>query len=111
MNVYVISVISAVVVLLISALIANLIKFEGGSNPKDPKKRKVFFWIIAILAPVLTYVLGAFVIYPDPNMDLSAYEDHMNLLPIGSIISLVIYILLGFAISKISRNGKLSNWF
>ena len=111
MNIYVISIVVAVIVILIATLVSNAIKFEGGANPKDPRKRKIAFWIISIFAPVLTYVLGAFVIHPDQVIDPMGYDEHMQALPIGAIVSLVVYIVFGFILSKIFKNVKLRNWF
>jgi hypothetical protein len=111
MNAYVISVMNAVIVLLIAALISNAIKFEGGAYPKDPGKRKMWFWVLMIFAPVLTYLLGNFVIHPDQNLDPMAFDEHLQALPIASGISAVLYVVLGFILSKIFKNGKLGNWF
>ena len=32
------------VFLLLAALISKMIAYEGGTNPKDPGKRKMWFW-------------------------------------------------------------------
>jgi sulfoxide reductase heme-binding subunit YedZ len=111
MNAYIISIVVAVIVLLIAALISNAIKFEGGAHPKDPGKRKMVFWIIMILAPVLTFVLGSFVFAPDESVDPIANDEFMSALPIAAGVSLVVYIVLGFVISKAMKNGKIGHWF
>jgi sulfoxide reductase heme-binding subunit YedZ len=111
MNIYVISIVIAVLVILIAALVSNSIKFEGGSNPSDPRKRKMWFWVLMILAPVLTYILGAFVIHPDQINDPMGYDEHMQNLPIGAGISAVVYILIGFVLAKMFKNGKIGHWF
>jgi sulfoxide reductase heme-binding subunit YedZ len=111
MNSYITSVIAAGLFILIAALISNMIQFEGGSNPKDPGKRKMWFWIIAILNPVLFYVLSAFVLAPNPDNDQMVYDDYMATLPIAAGIGFIIYVVLGFVLSKVFKNGKLGNWF
>jgi hypothetical protein len=111
MNSYIISIIAAGLFILISALISNMIQFEGGSNPKDPGKRKMWFWIMAILNPVLFYVLSAFVLAPNPENDQMVYDDFMASLPIAAGIGFVVYVILGFVLSKVFKNGKLGNWF
>ena len=45
MNNYILLPVVGVGMLLIAALISNIIKFEGGANPKDAGKRKVVFWL------------------------------------------------------------------
>ena len=111
MNAYIISIVVAVAILLIAALISTSIKYQGGANPKDSAKRKMVFWILMILAPVLTYVLGAFIIHPDKNTYPIEYDKHMQALPVGAGIAALAYIVLGFVLSKIFRNKKIGNWF
>jgi hypothetical protein len=111
MNSYITSIISVGLFILIAALISNMIKFEGGANPKDPGKRKMWFWIMAILNPVLFYILSAFVLAPNPENDQMVYDDYMASLPIAAGIGFVVYVILGFVFSKVFKNGKLGNWF
>jgi sulfoxide reductase heme-binding subunit YedZ len=108
MSTYILSVIFAAAVLLIAALISNAIKFEGGANPKDPGKRKMWFWIFAILNPIIFYAIAAFVMAPSNRRELEAWNDS---LPISTIVGFVVYIVLGFVLSKVFKNGKLGNWF
>ena len=111
MNSYITSIITAGLFILIAAIISNAIKFEGGSNPKDPAKRKMWFWIMAILNPVLFYVLSAFALAPNPENDQMVYDDSMSSLPIAAGIGVVVYVILGFVLSKVFKNRKLGNWF
>ncbi len=111
MNSYITSIITAGLFILIAAIISNAIKFEGGSNPKDPAKRKMWFWIMAILNPVLFYVLSAFALAPNPENDQMVYDDYMSSLPIAAGIGVVVYVILGFVLSKVFKNRKLGNWF
>ncbi|MET0573487.1 MAG: hypothetical protein ABWZ79_18855 [Pedobacter agri] len=106
---YIISVITALVFILLSAFIANTIKFEGGSNPKDPKTRKTWFWILAILNPAICFLLGYLVFKPDANIMI--VNNYITALSIGTAIGFFLYILLGFIMSKIFANGKIGHWF
>ena len=108
MSTYILSVIFAAVVLLLAALISNMIQFEGGSNPKDPGKRKMWFWIFAVLNPVIFYIIAAFVMVPSNKKQSVEWNDS---LPIAVGIGFVVYIVLGFVLSKVFKNGKLGNWF
>ena len=105
---YILSIIFAAVILLFAAIIYNAIKFEGGSNPKDPGKRKMGFWIFAILNPVIFYLLSFFVMAPSNRRDLQQFNYS---LPIATIVCFFTYIAFGFILSKIFKNGKLGNWF
>jgi len=111
MNTYIVSVVVAALVIIIAAVVSNSIAYEGGAHPKDPGKRKLWFWVLSILSPILTYVLGAFVVAPDKNLDPMGYDEHMNSLPIAAIVALVIYVVIGFILSKAFKNGKLGHWF
>jgi sulfoxide reductase heme-binding subunit YedZ len=106
---YIISVVTALAFLLLSVFIANAIKFEGGSSPKDPRKRKSWFWNLAVLNPVVNFLLGYFVFIPDENVMI--VNKYVSALSIGTGIGFVLYIIIGFVLSKIFKNGKLGNWF
>ena len=106
---YIISIVTALIFLLLAAIIANAIKFEGGSNPKDPQSRKTLFWILAILNPATGFLLGYFVFKPDANV--MVVNNYVNALSIGTVIGFVLYLLLGFILSKVFANGKIGHWF
>lgn len=106
---YIISIVTALIFLLLSAIIANAIKFEGGSNPKDPQSRKTWFWILAILNPATGFLLGYFVFKPDANV--MVVNNYVNALSIGTVIGFVLYLILGFILSKVFANGKIGHWF
>jgi len=105
---YILSLIFAAFVLLIAAVISNSIVYEGGVNPKDPGKRKMWFWILAVLNPIFFYVIAEFVMKPQKVAEAKAWS---AALPLATIAGFIIYIILGFVVSKIFKNGKLGNWF
>ncbi len=127
MTVVLVGVLSALVFLLLAMLVANMIKFEPGANPRDPQKRRLWFWLFGILATVLTFVLLFFVFNPDmtPTMVNSlskvtpaqkaafkkAYDHYMLMAGISAGITFVLYVLLGFVLSKIFKTKKIGNWF
>ena len=107
MNNYILLPVVGVGMLLIAALISNIIKYEGGANPKDPRKRKVVFWLFFVLNPVLTYAVG---LMTSPASGI-AKTKHMDSLPLGLGIGVVVYLLLGFILSKVMKTSKVGNWF
>jgi sulfoxide reductase heme-binding subunit YedZ len=107
---YIISLITALIFLLLAAIVANAIKFEGGSNPKDPQSRRTWFWILAILNPAVTYLLGYFIFWPT-DANRMVLNNYLTALSIGTAIGFVLYILLGFILSKVFTNGKIGHWF
>lgn len=106
---YIISISISFIFLLVAAFISTSIKFEGGSRPKDPQKRKTWFWILALLNPAVIFLMGYFVFKPDANIMI--VNKYVSALGIGTAIGFVIYIVAGFVLSKIFKNGKLGHWF
>jgi len=106
---YIISIVIAFLFLLVSALISTSIKFEGGSRPKDARKRKTWFWVLAMLNPAVIFLLGYYAFKPDANIMI--VNKYVAALGIGTAIGFFVYILAGFLLSKIFKNGKLGHWF
>lgn len=107
---YILAAVCLVVFLLLAIAISSMIAYEGGTNPKDPGKRKMWFWIFAILAPISFYLYNFLMVIPTvrrgPAMD--SFAIHPS---IATVIVLVSYILLGFILAKTMKRGKLGNWF
>ncbi|MBM3455287.1 MAG: hypothetical protein FJX80_09090 [Bacteroidetes bacterium] len=108
--VYIISAAFAGVFLLIAAIISNAIKFEGGANPKDPGKRKMWFWILAIIGTIANLLFGLFTYYY-PENNSYAKSQLITAIGIGAGICFALYIVLGFVLSATIKNGKINNWF
>jgi len=106
---YVISGIIALVLLLLATLISTAINFETGSRPKDPGRRRAWFWTIAALNPAITFLLGYYIFKPTANIMI--VKRYVHALSMGTLIGFVLYIVLGFVLSKIFKNGKISHWF
>lgn len=121
-NTFVIAVVCALFFLLLAILISSLIKYEPGSNPKDPKKRRIWFWILGVLAVILAFVLLFVVFMPpvhpvgkfNPNQ-LATYEDqcsHYTMMAgIATGTCFVVYVVLGLILSKIFKTKKIGDWF
>lgn len=106
---YVISGITTLMLLILAALIAIAINYEGGSRPRDAVKRRTWFWIIAALNPAVIFLLGYYVFKPDANIMI--VKRYVNALSIGTVVSFFLYVVLGFVLSKIYKNGKIGHWF
>ena len=109
MQTYILGAIAGIVFLLIAAIIAQTIKFEGGSNPKDPRKRRIWFWIlfVATFAAFFSYNMFSVQTTVGPNLQSKFVTTNI----ISSTIAVVVYFILGFIISKVFSTGKLGNWF
>ena len=111
MTTYMISIIVAGVMILIAAIIALAIQFEGGANPKDKSKRKIWFWVMAIINPVAYFILASFVLAPNAEDDQMLYDEYMAIVPIATAVGFVVYIIIGFVMAKIFKHGKIGTWF
>lgn len=105
---YLFGVIVALVLILISALVANLIAFKPDRS--DVKARKVWFWVLDILCPVFTFLISFLVVY----IGLKSHNQqnkYMIAMAIASAISFFLYLVLGLIAAKANKNGKIGNWF
>ena len=107
---YTIGVVVLIVMLLIAVVIANAIAYQPGTNPSDPGKRKTWFWILGVLTPVITFFLAYFIVFTGIKMH-NVQEKYMTAMCISTALSFVLYVAIGFALSKIFKHGKLSSWF
>jgi hypothetical protein len=107
---YIIAFIFVLAFVLLAVIISNLIKFEGGTTPKDPAKRRKCFWILAGLLPVSLYIYNLLLVIPDVRTGpaLNKFSMHPQ---IASGVAFVVYILIGFVLSKTMSRGKIGNWF
>ncbi len=104
---YMSGVITSLVLILISGLIAKSISFKPDLT--DVSKRKLWFWVLAILCPIITFGI-TFAIYSGIK-GKSAQNTYMVAMYIATVISFILYVVLGFIAAKTNKNGKLSNWF
>ena len=101
----------ALAILLLAAIISILIQFEGGINPKDDNKRRIVFWVFAILNPIVYWLLAYFYLAPDPEESRRAYNRFIEVIPRDMLIGVISYIIVGIIVSKLAVTGKLGHWF
>lgn len=107
---YVIGFIVFAACMLLSIIISNAIPYEAGVNPQDRKKRKIWFWILAVACPILVLAIAYFAFYSDIRVP-SRQNSYMVAMAISAVVSFVLYVVIGFILSKSFSHGKLSNWF
>jgi len=111
-NTYILSAVSAVVFVLIALLISKMIAYEGGKNPKDAKRRKIWFWITGVVGVSAFFCYNFFVvkkqIAPNP-----ALMDSFNVCTaVSTGLEFLLYVVLGFVLSRfVCRNGKFGTVF
>lgn len=109
-NTYMFAVITAIVMIGIAILVASMIQFQSGANPKDRMKRKIWFWILAVLTPVIFFVYNSFLVLPNIKAGpaMNKFSLHSGLSP---VIAFVLFVVFGILVSKLFKRKKVGNWF
>lgn len=105
---YIVAIIVCAVFFLLAMLIANMIKFKPDLS--DKTKRRVCFWVLAILNPIIGFALnyGIFYVHINAHSKQAAF---LTAMAIAAAIALVLYIVAGVIAAKISKTGKISTLF
>jgi uncharacterized membrane protein len=102
---YMYAVIVAIAALVLAFIIANVIKYQGGKNATDHIKRRVWYIIIGIIAPVgfflynNLYVSGFITKAP-----LEAKFSTANIL--ATLVVLGVYVVVGILLMLVIRSSK-----
>lgn len=99
--------VTMVVFFLTAVLSANLIIFK----PNDPgtTARRIWFWIFFALTLVVSFLINYII---SEGIDVpSIKSDYLMHSGIATGVAIVIYVILGFAVSKIFKNSKVGTWF
>ena len=104
---YMSGVITSLVLILASGMIAKAISVKPDRS--DVSKRKLWFWVLAILCPIITFGI-TFAIYSGIK-GKSAQNSYMVAMCISAVVSFILYVVIGFIAAKANKNGKLGNWF
>lgn len=109
-NTYVFAVITAVIMIGLAILVASMIQYQSGANPKDKMKRKMWFWILAILTPLIFFIYNLFLVLPNIKAGpaMNKFSLHSGLSP---VIAFVVFVILGIVVSKLFKRKKVGNWF
>lgn len=101
----------ALVVLTIAFILAvvfsNMVLFKPNDN--GTTKRRIIFWVLGVLTCTISFIVN-FLVAKDILIN-TYHADYIMHSGIASGIALVLYIILGFIISKIFNNSKCGTWF
>ena len=104
---YMWAMVTMAVFFLIAVLSANMIIFKP-NNP-GTTARRIWFWVLFALTGVSSFLINVIV---SSEVDVpSIKSDYLMHSGIACAVALVLYVLLGFAISKIFKNSKVGTWF
>lgn len=110
MNAYVISLIIAVVAMLVAIVASNAIAYKPGVNSGDVTSRRIWFWVMGVLTPVISWVTCYFLVY-EAARGRSHKADAMQAMSIAAAVSFLLYVVVGWVLSKVFNNKKIGTWF
>ena len=110
-NTYILAVVAAIVFVGIAILIGSMIAYQGGKNPTDAKKRRVWFWLTGIIATAAFFCYNYFYVSGTivPNKQLQ--DDFFTHSAIATGVTLAVYVLAGFVMSKLLKRQKFGTVF
>lgn len=96
-----------VVFFLTAVIIANLILFKP--NNTGTTNRRIWFWILCVSTGVVGFVINYFI---GQKIDVPTLQSNFYMhAGIATVVSMAIYIIAGFVVSKIFPNSKVGTWF
>jgi uncharacterized membrane protein len=87
-----------------------MIAFEGGKNPKDAKIRRTWFFILGVTGTIFFFFWN-FLYVTDLIKGAKGQSDFLFHNAMATILSLVVYIVLGFVLSKTFKQSKFGTIF
>ena len=111
-NTYILAVVAALAAVGLAMLISKMIAYEGGKNPQDAKRRKIWFWVVGIAAAAAFFVYNFFFV-SEKIAPVPALRDEFNVCTaISTAVTLLIYVFIGFVLSRfVCKNGKFGTVF
>ena len=111
-----------VVILLIAIFSSNAIPFRPSGT--DNTTRKIIFWVCAIATPICAFVTNLFTchVYGEeifaetytftPGESIAEkFTELLTNISIIALVSFVIFVIIGFILSKAFKSSKLGSWF
>lgn len=97
----------AAILFLVAAVVANMILYKP-NNP-GTATRRVWFWVLGVMSAVLGFVINQIIA---GNITVpSIKSDYLMHASIAAGVSLLLYILCGFVVSKLFPKSKVGTWF
>lgn len=107
---YVSAVVLAIIFIAVSILVANMVAYEGGKNPKDARTRKIWFWVLAAINTIFFFLWNLLYV-AEKVKGKPAKSEFMMHNGIATGVTLVVFIVLGIALSKLMKKSKYGTIF
>ena len=105
---YILAAVVCAVMFIISLVVANAISFKP--DLRDVCKRNLWFWVLGVLTPVINFGLNYGIFFTKIHAH-SKQTEFLTAMAIAAGASFVLYVIAGFIAAKVSKTGKVSNWF
>jgi hypothetical protein len=104
---YMWAIVVMVVFFLIAVTISNLILFKP--NDTGTTTRRIWFWVFCALTGVVGFIINYFI---GKGIQVpSAQSEYFMHSGIAAGICVLLYIIVGFVVSKLFPNSKVGTWF
>jgi len=110
-NTYILAIVAAIVFIGIAILIAQMIAYEGSKNARDSVKRRVWFFVIAAVDLVVFFSYNFFIVKGKIKPVPALQDNFLMHCAIATGVTLVVYLVLGFLLSKLMKKGKFGTVF
>lgn len=110
-NTYILAVVAAIVFVGIAILIGSMIAYQGGKNPTDAKKRRVWFWLTGIIATAAFFCYNYFYVSGTIVPTQMLQDKFFTHAAIATGVTLAVYVLAGFVMSKLLKRQKFGTVF
>lgn len=110
MNAYIISLIVAIVAMLVAIVASNKVAYDPSVKAGDVTIRRIWFWVMGVLTPIIALIFCYFLVY-ETARGKSHKADAMQAMCIAAAISFVLYVAVGWVLSKVFNNKKIGTWF
>jgi Na+-driven multidrug efflux pump len=102
---YMYAVIIGIIALVLSFIIAYLIRWQGGKNPKDHITRRVWYIVIGLVAPITFFLYNSLYVNTYiAKAPLQAKFSSANILATLSVLG--VYVVVGIFTMLIMRRSK-----
>ncbi|MCQ2224484.1 MAG: hypothetical protein MJZ14_02005 [Paludibacteraceae bacterium] len=105
---YLISGIACIVLFLLALVFSNGVNYEPDKS--DVRKRKIIFWVFNIVSLLGGLALNYFLELKGIRVPSKA-ESYLIHMAIAAVVFFVLYIVIGFVLSKVCKGKKVETWF
>lgn len=104
---YIWSLVVLIIFFLVTIMISNMIPYKP-NNPGSVKRR-IWFWVFAVLTFAVAFLIN-FAIAGNIEIQ-SVKDDYINNSIIGACAGFVLFVVIGFILSKCLPKTKIGTWF